>query len=276
MITLHTATSHCQVDPDHGARLASLILDGHEVLVRPSPGADPLLWGCYPMVPWAGRLRHGRVTLDDGVHTVQGAGVSGGHPLHGTVADRVWQVVEADDVRLRCRIDLGDRWPVAGHVDQVITLDDRGVTCELTVTADERAFPAQVGWHPWFTSAWTRQVGFRARYRRDDQVLPTGHIDAVPPEPLGTEPLDDCFVSPRWSPRLVHDDGAVLEITSDCDCWVVYDAADGRVCIEPQSGPPDGATLVPVTLPPRGALRRWMRLGLVTPEHPPGPPVTGQ
>ena len=42
------------VAPGQGARLASLVVAGHERLV--TRGDDPLGWGAYPMVPFAGRL----------------------------------------------------------------------------------------------------------------------------------------------------------------------------------------------------------------------------
>ena len=49
------------VDLEHGGRLASLRVFGRELLVGPpeDPGAaDQLIhWGCYPMAPYAGRVR---------------------------------------------------------------------------------------------------------------------------------------------------------------------------------------------------------------------------
>jgi aldose 1-epimerase len=40
-----------------------------------------------------------------------------------------------------------------------------------------------------------------------------------------------------------------LELTCDCDHWVVFDELPGLLCVEPQSGPPDafnigGATVL--------------------------------
>jgi len=272
VIILSTATSRCAVDDEHGARLASLQLGGHEVLVTGTGAHDPLRWGCYPMVPWAGRIRDARVHLDDTDHFVTGVGSSGPHPLHGSVADRRWTATTAGTTRVRCQTDLGDRWPVAGSVLHEITLEPDAVTCTLGLTAGDRGFPAQVGWHPWFPSTWTRHLGFRARYRRDAAILPTGHLDPVADAPLDASPLDDCFVGPRWAPRLLHADGTELAITSDCTCWVVYDEPGHAVCIEPQSGPPDGVNLEPAPLPAGATMLRWMRIALVRR----GPSVTGE
>ena len=43
--------------PGAGGRIAALRVDGLELLV--TEGWGPIAWGCYPMVPWAGRLRDG-------------------------------------------------------------------------------------------------------------------------------------------------------------------------------------------------------------------------
>jgi aldose 1-epimerase len=56
----------------------------------------------------------------------------------------------------------------------------------------------------------------------------------TPPPP----PWDDCFVGAAQPPALVIDDVRVT-VDSSCDHWVVY-TPEHAVCIEPQSGPPNG------------------------------------
>src|SRR3546814_12447429 len=62
VINLSAGDVTAAVDRAHGGRLASLVVGGMELLVqRPSTAPiDPLSWGCFPMVPFAGRLRGGR------------------------------------------------------------------------------------------------------------------------------------------------------------------------------------------------------------------------
>jgi len=52
---------------------------------------SPLAWGSYPMVPWAGRIRHGRFRFDGeeyelpinfGAHAIHGVGFGTGPPYH--------------------------------------------------------------------------------------------------------------------------------------------------------------------------------------------------
>lgn len=260
MITLHHAEFRCEVDENHGARLTSVEFSGRELLLPREPDGDPLRGGCYPMVPWAGRLRASRVTMGDHAYDVTGVGRHGPHALHGTVADRAWSVVTVEPTQVVCRVDLGERWPCDGVVEHHITVDARGVTCTLTLTAGDTAFPAQVGWHPWFTAPWSRDVGFHTHFPRDAHVVPLGTQEPWPPGPLGSQPYDDCFHGPRWTPRLAHPDGTVIEVSSDCEHWVIYDEPGTAVCLEPQSGPPDGATTEVVVLAPGASLRRWMRL----------------
>ncbi|HEX9992774.1 MAG TPA: hypothetical protein VGB14_07600, partial [Acidimicrobiales bacterium] len=74
------------VDPDCGGRIASLTLDGAELLV--TEGDEPLDWGCFPMAPWAGRVRRGRFRFDGREHqlTVD----LPPHAIHGTTYTRPW------------------------------------------------------------------------------------------------------------------------------------------------------------------------------------------
>src|SRR4029077_4118927 len=50
------------VDLARGGRLASLVVDGRELLV--TEGYGPIAWGSFPMAPFAGRVRNGRCTFD--------------------------------------------------------------------------------------------------------------------------------------------------------------------------------------------------------------------
>ena len=56
-IALRAESVEAVLDPGAGGRIASLRVDGLELLV--TEGSGPVAWGCYPMVPWAGRVRDG-------------------------------------------------------------------------------------------------------------------------------------------------------------------------------------------------------------------------
>ena len=118
--------------------------------------------------------------------------------------------------------------------------------------------PAQVGWHPWFAHPDRVTTDFNTMLRRDPFGITT--LEEISP---AMPPVDDCFLEPNSWPR-VHVGATRLEIASDCPYWVRYDAPSGHVCIEPQSGPPDGINTRPYILEAGQQLTRWMEIRHLT------------
>ena len=247
------------VDEMNGGRVASLVVHGEERLVAgPATFDNPLAWGSYPMAPWAGRVRAGRFAFAGSTHQLPRRLPP--HALHGTVLDVPWSVSHASSSEVRLAVALGPEWPWAGtahqHIELVGDTSSGALRCWMSVESIDTAFPAQVGWHPWFQdhheAPIAPRLGFAAQamYRRDRHGIPTG--DTVVP---GPHPWDDCFVGVTDAPTLTYRDETVLVLSSDCDHWVVYEP-DGAVCVEPQSGPPDGFTLRPDVVEPGRPLSR--------------------
>ncbi|MCB2223959.1 MAG: aldose epimerase [Actinobacteria bacterium] len=220
-----------EVDLDTGCRLASLEIGGHEILVGRS--ADPLGWGCYPMAPYAGRVRAGRFSFQGRTHRLPRN--LGGHAIHGSVFLRPWEP-EGDHWYVT---DLGPDWPFRGWARQQIRLGHERLDMRLEVHSAAGAMPASCGWHPWF-----RRVIGGARleldvsagfvYERDDGGITTRRRAAVP-----AGPWDDCFgdvvqpVGVEW-PGVLR-----LDLTASSDEWVIYTEPEDAVCVEPQTAPPD-------------------------------------
>lgn len=237
------------VDPDNGGRIGSLRFGRTEVLV--TTAINPLTWGIYPMVPYAGRVRHARLRFTGTEHVLRMN--SDSHSLHGTVFDRRWSVTHAGSSSVVMEVDLGPNWPFSGLVTHSISVEPEAVTCVLSVDATE-SMPVQVGWHPWFRRPASTEISFDGMLRRDDEGIATDELVAVQPRPV-----DDCFVGARTNPRVTIKDVA-LEISSDCSHWVVYDAPSGDVCIEPQSGPPNGVNSHPFIIGPGSRFTRTMTI----------------
>ncbi len=254
---LHLGTGWfgCSVDALRGARLSSLRIAGRERLVAHSRGASATSWGAYPMVPYAGRVRRGKFQHAGRQHQLPLN--FGAHAIHGTVFDVSWSTLEHSPTRIMLAASLGDRWPFSGHVTHEITLDSvqQSVTCTLEVTTTGESMPAQVGWHPWFVRPARLDVDFAEMYVRDADYIATAQ--RIPP-PAG--PWDDCFTGSRRSPEITFDDGTRIVVDSDCDHWVIYDMPTHALCVEPQSGPPDGFTLLPQLVTATQPLRRTMTL----------------
>jgi aldose 1-epimerase len=244
--------------PAAGARVGSLVVAGHELLVTRGP--DPMRWGSYPMVPYAGRIRHGRFSFRGRAHQLE-LGMPP-HAIHGVVYDRPWRVL--DDGTMT--IELDDRWPYRGRVTQRAALDADSLTLELALEAFE-PMPAAVGWHPWFRRALgpgepevTLAFDADEMLVRDDDGIPT---DVRVPPPPG--PWDDIFAGVHGDPVLDWPGRVRLELSSTCDWWTVFTEPEHAVCVEPQSDPPDAVNATPFVLAPGEPLRhtmtwRWTRL----------------
>jgi aldose 1-epimerase len=259
------------VDPGAGGRIASLRVDGLEALV--TDGAGPVGWGCYPMVPWAGRVRDGVLRWRGEEHRLPTHLVPP-HAIHGTLLETPWEVAEAGVTSAVMTAQLGPPWPFGGRAVHRVALTPQGLRAELEVHAAGRAMPAIVGWHPWFPRVLRDAAGSAVgapvvvdldaggMLQRGADGLPDGTIV----RPIPPEPWDDCFVDVAGAPG-VHWPGALaVEIESDVPCWVVYTENERGVCVEPQTGPPNGLNtgehaLVEPGAPLLAAMTvRWRRL----------------
>jgi aldose 1-epimerase len=244
------------IAPAEGGRLARIDVGGVELLVaRGGQPGSALAWGSYPMVPWAGRIRDGRFRFRGRFHDLPLT--LGPHAIHGVGFISAWQVVGHDDssARLELTLPRDARWPFGGVARQHVVVADGRVRLVLEVTAEDRAFPASIGWHPWFRKP--SRLDFRptAMYRRDEHHIAVDELVEVPPGPW-----DDCFVNDR--PVEIVVDGQAVRLTSDCTTWVVHDEPAHATCIEPQTAPPDAFNLAPDVLEPGETLDAWYELTL--------------
>ncbi|OKI00271.1 aldose epimerase [Streptomyces sp. CB02923] len=248
-VRLAAGDTELTVDPANGCRLASLRIGGTELLRQ---GAK---YGSFPMVPWCGRIEAGRFRNGGEIHRMPLN--SPPHAIHGTGRDVAWKTARADATSAVFTYDLLDPgaapWPYPGRVTQLVELAEDGSSLTLTmgVEASADSFPAQAGWHPWFLRSLGGEdvrIGFTAAWQeeRGEDHLPTGR--RIDPEP---GPWDDCFGMPdgvdvtlTWPGRLE------LKVTSGAEWVVVYDEQEEAVCVEPQSGPPNGLNTTPRLVTP--------------------------
>src|SRR5262245_57877165 len=98
MIELRSGEARCVVCPEDGGRIAALEIDSTRVIVEtPSEQSDlsPMLWGCFPMTPWAGRVRRGSFTFED-VERHLPINMAP-HSIHGVGFTSAWTVVASDE-----------------------------------------------------------------------------------------------------------------------------------------------------------------------------------
>ncbi len=261
MITLSSGNVVAVIDIEHGSRLSSVQFDKTELLVQRT-NDDSFSWGCFPMAPWAGRTRNG-VFEHQGL-TVQLPINSAPHAIHGLVHDASWQVVSTSSTSATLRVELDKRWPSAGWVEHHISVDSTSVYLQLSVHAtigDNQtvSLPAQVGWHPWFVRPVHIEAAFNTLYVRDSDGI-AHERRAYQRHDLTQESLDDCFADALTAPLLNFENGLMVRLESDCSHWVVYNEPSHAICVEPQSGPPNGLNSEPLVVSPNHPLTRYFRL----------------
>ncbi|MBA0052992.1 aldose 1-epimerase [Streptomyces sp. AJS327] len=262
-VTLRAGDAEVTVDPERGCRLASLVVGGTELLRQ---GAQ---YGSFVMVPWCGRTDRGR--FRNGGELYQLPVTSGPHALHGTVRNVPWRLVRQDERSAAFHVALTDPWPWEGQVTQIVELaeDGSGLTLKLGVETADVAFPAQAGWHPWFArrlrpGAEDVRIDFAPEWQeeRDEDHIPTNR--RVEPRP---GPWDDCFGMPMGVDVSLTWPGEMsLRMVSGAEWVVIYDEQTEGVCVEPQTGPPNGLNSRPHLVTPIEPLETsttwtWSRLG---------------
>lgn len=239
-LELEAAGSRAVVDLEHGGRLASLVVAGYELLGGIEAADVPMAMsrGCYPMAPWAGRVRNGRFSFQGNEYQLP---INlGAHALHGFGLDAAWASTSATTIEL----ELAPRWPLAGRLTQAFELTGDELIATITATATTHAMPVTLGFHPWFrrylADGASASLSFDAdsQYLRDDDGLPDGTL--VSPLP---GPWDDCFIVPSRQIAIAWPGALLLRVRSDHDHFVVYDERAEALCVEPQTGPPDAYNL---------------------------------
>lgn len=251
VLTLASGDHTAQVDTSNGGRVTSLVVRGTELVCGPEPLLDTFGWGIYPMVPFAGRLRNGRI-FHRGT-SAEFAKDAPPHAMHGFVHSNEWRVHEKTEAAVVMVTELAPPWPWRAVLFHTVSLHGWKLRMDMSVFARDEQ-PMMIGWHPWFRRPCTAAFEFGAMYERGDDHLPTGRL--VRPR---TEDVDDCFTDPISDPVVTV--GTVrTSLHSDCSHWVVFDGMDHGICVEPQSGPPNGVNDTPNVLRAGGEMRRWFEI----------------
>ncbi len=232
-LVLAAGDARCTVDVGAGGRISSLLIGDAELIWSGRAGTDdrdPLHWGCYPMVPFAGRILHGQFSFEGHDFTLPSS--LGGNAIHGYGFVNPWRQVDDNTITW----DFIYPWPFAGRATQRFELAPDALMLQMSIEAIERQ-PILVGWHPWFAkqnTAGVATLNFPAAqmYERDEDGMPGQLIPTLP------GPWDDCFTKLADTPSISWGDLNVT-LRSNLDHWVVYDEPVHGLCVEPQSGPPN-------------------------------------
>lgn len=243
-VTLRHADAALVVRPAAGARAVSWTVAGHELLTGRSDHA--VEHGMYPMAPWAGRLRDNRVPTEGGGVTLEPTYDE--WAIHGTAWDTAFAVEDVTTDAVTLTAPLGAVWPWDGVVRVDWGLADGRMSCDVEVSSAADSFPVVLGLHPWFprrlAGGAPLQVDLAASalLDRGPDHLPTGVRREVTDV---SGPFDDAFVVPSGMAALTWPGLLRLDVVATVDhapahWYVLFDELPDLVCLEPQTGPPDG------------------------------------
>lgn len=258
--------------PADGCRLASFAVGGVELLRGWTPERRAFQYGCFPMVPWVGRMRDGTLAFQGRTYALPVNKPP--HAMHGMACFAPWQIVRTSGRMAEFLLPLEEPWPWRGHVVQRFEMTEEALTISISVCSDNAKFPAAAGWHPWFRKWLGRpgetadvaggdeaeqlRIAFSADWQEEpgDDELPTGRRIPVRPGPW-----DDCFgFAGPMQARLDWPGRFGLEVSSAASSMVVFDKKPDAACVEPLSGPPNGINTCPFLVAPDTPLvvkTRW-------------------
>jgi len=180
-IELHCGDSTARLLPAMGAAIGAWQWRGNALLHAPDGKV-----ACFPMVPYANRIAHGRLPGAQPLPPHPGEA----HSLHGVGWQRPWRVIEqhAAHVVLGLQHQADRHWPFDFAATLSIALGDNWLTQTLWVTnTGTRTMPLGMGFHPFFHSAGaTLSANWAGRWGVSADHLPTG----VAPQPVAPGPLD--------------------------------------------------------------------------------------
>ena len=245
-----------RIDPADGGRIVSLVIAGVERILpkaRARARQPALYWGCYPMVPWPGRLSNGRIPTNGGeVRLEPNLPPSA---IHGLGFDKAWDIVERSETAVTMICELhGLGWPFGGRALQTLRLGVKSLELDLQVGRYTQAGPAGLGWHPWFIRPPDGDLELRVDGAEvlvlDADLAPTGEIRRVTSDedlrsgpPLGDRRLDHVYVRTK-GPAIVRWPDLELRIEYDksLQTVVVHTPPEG-ICVEPQTMWPNAPLL---------------------------------
>ncbi|MEL6827881.1 MAG: aldose 1-epimerase [Pseudomonadota bacterium] len=146
-----------ELDPCAGGAVSTLRHRGLDVL-RPAPerigpAFDPLQYASFAMVPFVGRIHHGRFAFAGRVCALPENLPPEPHAIHGHGWRVPWKVEASDESSVSLIYHHApDAWPWTYSTRQVFSLtpDALSVTLSLTNDSDDE-MPAGLGWHPYFS-----------------------------------------------------------------------------------------------------------------------------
>jgi aldose 1-epimerase len=277
-VSLASGDWTAELRPEVGGSLSALRWRGVDIL-RPMPAeaSGPLEGSCFPLVPYANRIRGGRFVWHGWQVAMPLNFLPQEHSLHGFGWQKPWRVASEGGFKaaLEFSHDGKGAWPWAFHAEQRVRLGPQGCAISLNVVNRAgSAMPMGLGLHPYFRRRPETQVQFSARGMVvvDDTLVPTGDVAAddlfaewEDGTALPGQLVDHCFTGWDGTVRITDDLGTITMTARGVPFLHVYAPPAGEaLCFEPVSHTPDALNLWPTqmtVLPPGCAATLQMWIG---------------
>lgn len=244
--------------PGLGGAVGSLVFKGQSVL-RPTPpeASDVLQTACFPLVPYANRIAHGRFDWDGKVVQLLVPPRFAPHAIHGVGWQCAWQVGEASDNAAVLSLEAGGDadWPWRFRAEQRISLTEDGLGIDLRlINCDEAPMPAGLGLHPYLllgAGGWLR-LATQKVWLSDETLIPlrTAHPSAVCDFAQGTRLpartlVDHCYEGWDGSALLQTAGHTVTVKANSAQLHIYVPPEGGFCCVEPVTHRPDALNAEP-------------------------------
>ena len=236
MIELISGNARLLIDEKNGGRASEWQIGEFQVL---KPMTDqPIIGGWYAMAPWAGRIKDNQINFAEKNYPQEKN--LDEWAIHGTVFYSAATVAEQTNNSIKVVHQTTDKWISKGEIWQEWHLSEDSLFTAIEIRTHQEPFPASCGWHPWFLrnllsgAAAQYEIAAEKKYQRGPDYLPTGELIEV-----GEGPFDDALVVPSGAASIIWPGALRIDISTNCDTFVLYDLPDDSFCIEPSSGYPD-------------------------------------
>jgi aldose 1-epimerase len=250
-LILRHQSARLTLAPVEGGAIRAFEWRGRHIL-RPAParsGGDPFEMACFPMVPYANRVAHGRFEFCGRVVQLERNWSADPHPLHGQAWRRPWSIATATPSAAVLTFEGGaDEWPWRYRCEQRFALGDEGLSIELALeNLGVTAMPAMLGLHPYFPDPAHARMSARLPWvwRTDAASLALEQIETPaawafePRKSIGAVALDHCFAGWDGVASLDWPEFRLVLRASHCRFLHVYAPPTQEFfCIEPQTAPP--------------------------------------
>ena len=253
------------LDPKDGCRILNLKYKGVEILRQHDASKRAFQYGCFPMIPWVGRMKNGDIHFNGKTyHLYQNKGLNA---MHGLAHFRDWQVLEQSDSTLVLCYELKYPWPFKGKIFYKLHIKENTLSLKLKAISDGDIFPASLGWHPWFLKDPMHKgidcldVIFNAKTMEEIvDELPTTRRIAV-----HEGPYDDCFNYDNFDANAIlsYKDSFKVKITSNCPALIIFDKQEDATCVNTMTGVPNDVNTDPKLVTPVSPLEAIAKLEFI-------------